>query len=279
MNDVENERRQALSTSEHGYLIEAGGAPLARVTPGDGPIVAVALHAGHTVRSQLESCLALGEADRLREEDPHTARMAPSGITLVEVLRSRFEVDLNRPRFRAVYQGPQDSWGLDVYRDELPNDLDRVSREVYDVFYEAMGAILSAIAQDHGRFLVLDLHSYNHRRQGAGGQAAPVAENPEVNLGTGWLDRGRWKPAIETFATGMTRAGFDCRENVKFRGGHLSRWIAETFPLDGAALAIEFKKTYMDEWSGTVDDAHVARIRVALDDLLPALRNALAHIS
>ena len=30
--------------------------------------------------------------------------------------RSRFEVDLNRPREEAVYRVPEDCWGLDVWR-------------------------------------------------------------------------------------------------------------------------------------------------------------------
>jgi hypothetical protein len=38
--------------------------------------------------------------------------------------RSRFEVDLNRPRREAVYRIPEDAWGLDIWRDEvLPDDV------------------------------------------------------------------------------------------------------------------------------------------------------------
>jgi N-formylglutamate deformylase len=259
--------------------IDVGGAPLARIVAGNGPVVAVALHAGHALREGLREHLALTEEERLREEDPHTARMAPAGIISIEVLRSRFEVDLNRPRFRAVYQGPQDAWGLDVYRSELPDDLDRVSRTVYDAFYAQAFAVLSHVAEMYGRFVVLDLHSYNHRRDGACALAAPSTENPEVNLGTGRLDRTRWAPVVEGFSAVMRDAGFDCRENVKFRGGHFAHWVAETFPETGAALAIEFKKTYMDEWTGLVDEAAVARIRGALEAAVPVISAALAKQS
>lgn len=256
-------------------IIEAGGAPLARVVAGNGPVVAVALHAGHAMRDGLDGYLALAASARLREEDPHTARMAPRGITSVEVLRSRFEVDLNRPRFRAVYQGPQDAWGLNVYRSELPDDLDRDSRTVYDAFYAQAFAILSRVAETYGHFVVLDLHSYNHRRNGASAPAAPAEENPEVNLGTGRLDRQRWAPVVDGFSAVMCGSGFDCRENVKFRGGHFAHWVAETFPQTGAVLAIEFKKTYMDEWTGLVDEAAVARVRSALEAAVPVITAAL----
>ena len=265
--------RFALRTA---LIIEAGDAPLARVVAGNGPVVAVALHAGHALREGLGDYLALTERERMREEDPHTARMAPAGITSIEVLRSRFEVDLNRPRFRAVYQGSQDAWGLNVYRSELPDDLDRISRKVHDAFYAQAFTILSRVAATYGSFVVLDLHSYNHRRDGPSAPAAPPTENPEVNLGTGQLDRERWAHVVEGFSAVMCDAGFDCRENVKFRGGHFAHWVAETFPKTGAALAIEFKKTYMDEWTGLVDEAAVARIRSALETSVPVISAGLS---
>jgi N-formylglutamate amidohydrolase len=258
--------------------IDAAGAPLARIAPGAGPVVAVALHSGHGLRPGLADYLALAEDERLREEDPHTARMAPRAVTRIDVLRSRFEVDLNRPRFRAVYQGPGDAWGLDVYRDELPDDEDTVSRSVYDAFYATAFQVLSAAEREHGRFVVLDLHSYNHRRDGAKGPEAPVESNPEINLGTGRFDRTRWAPVVEGFSATMQGAGFDCRENVKFQGGHFARWVTETFPNAGAALAIEFKKTYMDEWTGLPDEAAIARIRGALETAVLAIEAALPNI-
>ena len=255
--------------------IEAGGAALARIFPGKGPVVALALHAGHELRPGLATYLNLTEAERRREEDPHTASMAPSGITCIEVLRSRFEVDLNRPRFRAVYQGPHDAWGLDIYRTELPDDEDRVSRTVHDAFYAEAFEVLSHVAQTYGRFVVLDLHSYNHRREGESAPPSPAVRNPEVNLGTGRLDRQRWASVVDGFSAAMCDAGFDCRENVKFRGGHFAQWVTDTFPQAGAALAIEFKKTYMDEWSGVVDEVAVGRIRSALQRAVLAISEGL----
>jgi len=259
-------------------VIEAGCAPLARIREGDGPVLAVALHAGHAIRPGLEEYLALPEDERLREEDPWTAQMAPADIPLIEVVRSRFEVDLNRPRFRAVYQGPQDAWGLGVYRDGLPNLEDRVSRSVYDGFYAAAFDVLSRAVEEHGRFVVLDLHSYNHRRDGVGGRPADEDENPEVNLGTRYLDRHRWAGVVEGFLSVMNAEGFDCRENVKFGGGHFASWVSETFPDTGAVLAIEFKKTYMDEWIGTVDPEALARNHSTLTRAIPVLTDAIGKI-
>lgn len=259
-------------------VVWSGGAPLVRVTTGRTPVIAIALHAGHELRPDLESHLALSPAERLREEDPGTALMAPQGVTTIEVLRSRFEVDLNRPRFRAVYQGAGDAWGLKLYRHELPNESDRVSRAVYDTFYATAFDVLSVAEREHGRFVVLDIHSYNHRRAGADAPASDPADNPGVNVGTRRLDRVRWAGVVDGFITHMREEGFDCRENVKFGGGHFAHWVAEMFPRTGAVLALEFKKTYMDEWTGRIDATAVEGISAALDSSLDTLEAALASV-
>ena len=259
-------------------IVESGGAPLLHIVDGEGPVVALALHDGHLLRPGLASHLVLPEDERLREEDPFTALMAPDGVTKVTVVRSRFEVDLNRPRFRAVYQGRADAWGLKLYDGELPDEFDRVSRAAYDTFYSTAFDVLARIAETHRRFVVFDLHSYNHRRDGAGAPAAMVAENPEVNVGTLRIDRERWAPVVDSFIGCMTARGFDCRENVKFGGGHFAHWVAQTFPEQGATLAIEFKKTYMDEWDGSVDQQAVARIKEALSDAVSSVESVLDKV-
>ena len=74
------------------------------LSEGDGPIVATAIHDGHAVRPEVAELLALDSATRLREEDPFTGRLAAVAPTYLVALRSRFEIDLNRPRDQAVYR-------------------------------------------------------------------------------------------------------------------------------------------------------------------------------
>ena len=57
----------------------------------------------------------------------------------------------------------------------------------------------------------------------------------------------------------------------------MSAWIHRTFPTTGCALALEFKKTFMDEWSGRVDAAHLAELSRALASTLPGLVESLAR--
>ena len=241
--------------------------------------MATAIHAGHDLRPELAGCTALGDDDRRREEDPYTDCLTAAGGTPVVVHRSRFEVDMNRPRDGAVYRHPDDAWGLEVWAEPLSDEQVERSLALHDEFYAAMADLLDPLATE-GPFVVLDLHSYNHRRDGADAEPAPAAENPEVNLGTGSLDHDRWGHLVERFMAALSAqeaAGhrLDVRENVRFQGGHLSRWVHERYEGVGCALALEFKKVFMDEWTGTPDRAHLDQLTRALAATVPVLLDEL----
>src|SRR5919106_606587 len=106
-----------------------------RLTVGDGPVVAVAVHDGHDVRPEVAVLLALDESQRLREEDPHTGEWTRIAPTRVIATRSRFEVDLNRPRDKAVYLRPEDAWGLQVWKEAPSAAMLARSLAEYDAFY------------------------------------------------------------------------------------------------------------------------------------------------
>jgi len=238
-------------------------------------VIATAVHAGHDLRPSVAAHSALDAVTRFREEDPFTDRLTMIGVAAVVVHRSRFEVDLNRPRDGAVYRTPDDAWGIELWDGPLPpHDIEH-SLETYDEFYAELGHRLDVIADD-GPFVLLDLHSYNHRRNGRDAPAGAADDNPGVNVGTGPLDRRRWGRIIDVFVDEMGRREvrgerLDVRENVRFRGGELSRWVAQRYGDRGCALAIEFKKTFMDEWTGDLDEQHLEELRLALAAAVPAL--------
>jgi N-formylglutamate amidohydrolase len=250
---------------------------------GDGPLVATAVHNGHAIRAEVLAYMALGEAARLREEDPFTAEWTLVAPTRVVGLRSRFEVDLNRPRDKAVYRAAADAWGLNVWKNDPPRAIFDRSLEQYDAFYAAMRELLAGIAAEHGKFVVFDLHTYNHRRRGPGNSPADSDANPQVNVGTGTMNRHWAGPVVDSFISSLRAYDFpggklDVRENVKFRGGNWPRWIHETFPESGIAIAIEFKKFFMDEWTGEPDPAAVEAIGAALRSTVPGVLDALERI-
>lgn len=174
-----------------------------RLDVGEGPIIAAAIHSGHAIRSEVSEQMALGESERLREEDPFTESLIESFPTRLVGERSRFEIDFNRLRSKAVYLTPDDAWGLEVWRRPLPPAAVERSLACYDLFYATVEGLLRQSVDAHGRVVVLDVHSYNHRREGADGPTANVADNPEINVGTGTMDRSRWASVVDAFIAAM----------------------------------------------------------------------------
>ncbi|KRE95797.1 N-formylglutamate amidohydrolase [Nocardioides sp. Soil774] len=249
----------------------------------DGPVVATSVHAGHELRPEIAEAMVLEESERFREEDPWTDRIASVVPDRVITARSRFEADLNRPRREAVYRTPEDCWGLEVWHGgTLSDELFEGSLATYDAFYDALAPRLDALAE-RGPFVLLDVHSYNHRRDGADAPPAPAEDNPEVNVGTGSLDHDLFGPLVERFMGDLRDASLGCgpldaRENVAFEGRNLAWWVHDRYPRVGCVLALEFKKTFMDEWTGELDEQRLRRVQDGLAAALPGLHDELAKL-
>ena len=243
-----------------------------RLQRSDDCVVATAIHDGTALRPDVEAALAVDAATRLREEDPYTGQAVAGVPTHVVPLRSRFEVDLNRAEDDAVYLRPEQSWGLDLWRAPPPAAMVDASLRLHRAFYAMLAQLLDEVVAAHGRFLLLDVHSYNHRRDGPDAPPMPAAEAPEINLGTFSMPREQWAFLVDPLAEAMGGFDFlgrhlDVRENVAFQGrGQLARFVHERYPGTGCALAVEFKKFYMDEWTGKADEA-----------VLPAMRDFITH--
>jgi N-formylglutamate amidohydrolase len=251
-----------------------------KLVEGEGQILAVAIHNGHELREEVADIMALDDASRFREEDPYTGTWASIVSSRIVAYRSRFEVDLNRPRDKAVYLNPADAWGLNVWKEQPSPGVIAGSLTRYDGFYAQLHRLCSRMEKEHSHFIVFDLHSYNHRRQGSDGPPADQDGNPEINIGTGTMNRELWASLVDRFIEELRAFDFlgrhlDVRENVKFYGGQLPRYIHEHFPNSGCALAIEVKKFFMDEWSGTVDGVQLKEIRQALRETIPVILDEL----
>ena len=248
-----------------------------------GRLVAAAIHNGHDVREEIREHLALSDDERLREEDPFTSKWTHVAETRIVGLRSRFEVDLNRPRDQAVYRTPKDAWGLEVWKESITSEIIDRSLAEYDAFYDAVQRLFEEKAQQ-GPFVVYDLHSYNHRRGGPDHPPDDPELNPEINVGTGSMDRERWAPVVNRIievlrSIEIDGRRLDVRENVKFTGGHFVQWAHSSFPDTACAMAIEFKKTFMDEWTGEPQHDRIAEIRAALEETVDPVLDALKKCS
>jgi len=250
----------------------------------DSNVVAVAVHAGHALRDEVAAETLVPEPVRLREEDVGTAEWAVRFPTRLVANRSRFEVDLNRPRERAVYRRPDDAWGLDLWRRPLTAEMIDRSLAGWDAFYAVLGGILDRARAAFGRFVVYDLHSYNHRRGGPGAAAADPAGHPDVNVGTGSMDRTRWGPLVDRFIEHLGaveipgRGRLDVRENVCFRGRHLAQSVHDRYPETACALAIEVKKFFADEHTGMTDRGLTRAVGDALAGSAAAMSDELRRL-
>jgi len=247
---------------------------------GNGPVVAVGLHDGHDVRPEVAKLLAITETNRWREEDPFTANWTAIADTQIVVRRSRFEFDLNRSREKAVYLKPEDAWGLLVWQTQPSKEIIERSLAEYDAFYTTVARVFADLERRFGRFVVFDLHTYNHRRFGPQALSADPRYNPEINLGTATLDRSRWTPVVESFLSDLQKFDFlgrqlDVRENIKFWGGHFPYWVHQTFPQSACVLSIEVKKFFIDEWTKKLDLLQLNTIRCALQSTIPGVLAAL----
>ncbi|KFL31248.1 N-formylglutamate amidohydrolase [Devosia riboflavina] len=245
------------------------------------PLVGTAIHDGHAVWPRLSQIMALDEAQRLREEDPFTAEFVKDIPTSIVVRRSRFEVDLNRAPEGAIYLRPEQAWGLDVWKRKPDEEHVAQLLRQHARYYALLRHVLGEIAAQFGAFVVLDMHSYNHRRNGPGGPATPQDDAPDINIGTFSMDRARWAHILDPFMACLRQATvkgrpLDVRENIAFAGkGEQTRFIHEHFPQAGCAIAVEFKKIFMDEWTGVPDMEAIADLRRAVAMSLPVLQAAL----
>ena len=245
--------------------------------------MATAIHDGHTLRDEIAELSALNDKERLREEDPFTGDLTTISNVQIVVQNSRFEIDLNRPREKAVYITPDDAWGLRLWKKELSQKIIARSLESYDLFYKDIYNLFMQMKIKYGRFVVFDIHSYNYRRNGPQNPPEDSLLNPEVNIGTGTMNREYWSPIVDRFIADLRNYNYqgrhlDVRENVKFKGGQFPRWIHENFVESACTLSIEFKKFFMDEWSGVPDLVQLNDIRMALKSTVSGVIEELEKI-
>lgn len=221
------------------------------------PIFATAIHNGHRFPQELLPSCGISDRERFMEEDPYTCGFAGMFPNYGIVLTSRFAVDLNRNRDKCVYLIPEDAWGLPVRSSEIPPDLLERLYASYDTWYKIARHQIENLLKHNNKLLILDIHSYNHRRGGMDAAPDPQIDNPDIIIGRNNLSEELY-PRIETLRNRIDGIPFldrsiDCRCDIKFSGGHFSRWVNSSYPGRCICLAIEFKKLFMNEWTDEFD--------------------------
>jgi N-formylglutamate amidohydrolase len=245
----------------------------------ESPLVCTAIHNGHDLSDIIRENLTVDKDVRLREEDPFTDRFLEGCGNTIIANFSRFEVDLNRSSERCIYQKPEDAWGLKT-RKKTPSDFAiSQSLDKYHEFYEVAKKHFSELERKFGTFFVYDIHSYNHHRKGPDSEFDDPEKNPEIIIGTNNMPE-RWFPLVKKVQEKITSFNYfgrnlDARINVKFPGGHFSKWIHNNFPDSACCIAIEFKKIWMDEWTAKVYEAKRQKLIEAFQSTFPNILGEL----
>lgn len=213
----------------------------------------IAIHAGSNVRDEILTAMKVSRADRHREEDPYTERFLRDFPIRIIARDSRFEYDINRDRDKAIYQTPEMAWGLEVWNQPLSTQDIDTSMTKYDEFHTLMDIVTAYLLKQNRYGVIFDCHSYNYQREEK--VSWQIDEKPVVNIGTGPVNRVLFGNVIDDLLgslNGRSVAGhpISAGENVVFKGGGLSRRLSPAYYDQLLILSIEFKKIFMDEWSG-----------------------------
>jgi len=244
------------------------------------PFWVFAIHDGHHIDADLLDYIALDEETRLREEDPYTAILAELPFNRFISATSRFQLDINRSRQDAIYLSPDQAWGLQVWKDNLPPHLIEQLYSTYDSIFRTIDQEIQHTIDQYGYFVIYDIHSYNARREGSH-TVIDSPNNPQINIGT-IHNHPQWAELTARLIRSLQKEqegvpSFDVRENIKFKGGYLSKYINDRYGDKGCVFSIEFRKDFMDEWSGQLYPDKLQEYKQLLWHSIDTLENYFAY--
>jgi len=212
-----------------------------------------AIHAGNRIREDLQDVVEVSLADRYREEDPGTEEFIKDFPIQIVARDSRFEYDINRASDRAVYLTPDMAWRLNVWKRPLTQDEINISLAKHDEFHRLMDIVVDYLLQQNKNAIIFDSHSYCYQRE----ERLPwyVDKKPVINLGTESINQPVFGTMIKIFLDHLEKISINGRsisvaENEIFKGGYLAKRFCTQHHDRLVVFAIEFKKIFMDEWSG-----------------------------
>ena len=216
------------------------------------PCFGLAIHAGHRVREELLSKMAIDEREREYEEDTFVDEFISDYPMQMIALDSRYEYDLNRSSDQAVYLKPFQSWGKKVWRTPPTKEELAISYQKWDEFHELLDYMIGESIKQHGKTLVFDMHSYNFQRKSFFGKEKQL---PLFNVATSEKDHKKYKKVIDLTLSELQTVEIPghattVKENEVFvKDGAVATSIESKFD-QALVLPIEVKKVYMNEHTG-----------------------------
>lgn len=241
------------------------------------PLIGLAMHAGHRVRVELQSKMAIEEEERTYEEDLGVEAFVEEFPIQLIGLDSRYEYDVNRPREQSVYLKPFQSWGKKVWQTPPTKEELEISYQKYDEFHELIDYFTEQSVARQGKALVLDVHSYNYRRPNL---APRVDTLPVFNLAVSDNDKKLHGKILATLTQELMRAdlpgtSISVKENDVFKKDGAAALAIDARQLKALVVPVEVKKIYMDERTGQINPDVTGRLAKAM---LAAAEKTLAQL-
>lgn len=223
----------------------------------------VAVHAGNRVRPGLEPYMSATAQERFREEDPFTERFIEKMPIRIVARDSRFQYDLNRQPHRAIYSLDKKIWGIRVWKKELSKEERNRSLVKHREFHDLLDLVVDHLLAQGRKALILDMHSFCYQRD----RTLPwyLDPKPEINIGSKAVNRDIFGQTIDNFKQSLSGLNIDGHpirvvENELFGGGYLARRLNKAFPDRLLVLAVEYKKIFMNEATGELNDEMLNRL-------------------
>jgi hypothetical protein len=216
---------------------------------------AVVMHTGSRIRPELMEAMVVEQEDRFREEDPYADVFVRDLPIRIIARDSRFEYDLNRVRRMCIYPYGEKKFGMDVWKRELEEQEKAPALYKHQEFHNLVDLVMKFLLKKMRFVVVFDMHTYCYQRN-----SKPEwyeDPNPEINLGTRAVNRKLFGEVIHTFMNNLKGQTINnhivrVEENRVFKGGYLSRRLSRKWHDEVLVMAIEYKKIFMNEWSGEV---------------------------
>ena len=223
------------------------------------PLICVALHDGSGFPFELEQHCLLTSADRIFEEDPHTAELVVSQPIVLAGMDSRYYYDLNRS---PVHCDQPIVFGRRVWKKDV-HPLSSLAKQRHDKFYALFKVLVDKVVKLFGYCLIMDIHSYNYSRIDR--------ETPLFNLGTAMYNREdehvfarQWQQVLADVQ--FPGIKLPVAENDVFKGqGYLLQWVQQKFPKTCLTVSLDIKKIYCDEVTGEIYPLHFRRLSQELN--------------
>ena len=241
------------------------------------PIIGLAIHAGHRVREELQSKMAITEEERLYEEDAGVDQFISDFPIQMIGLDSRYEYDVNRKLDNAIYLKPFQCWGKRVWITPPTKEELNISQQKWEEFHEMLSFLVEEIHRSQGKTFVLDLHSYNYQRTNP--TRKPI-DFPDFNLAVSTQDHTKYRKALDALTNELkkleiTNGTPTVKENDVFKkDGAVATKLEALYP-NCLITPVEVKKIYMNEKTGEMNPPMIETIRRKMAPLAKKVAKSL----